>query len=98
MTSRHESLSERISRPVVEANVTNSSIHIWHPWLRRLRFSLRGLIVLVLVIGGGMGWMVHTARDARVQRATVAAIKQILNVQNTNVTHTGVQELQKVLP
>jgi hypothetical protein len=39
-----------------------------------LRFSLRGLIVLVLGIGGWMGWMVHTAR---VQRNSVAAIQKI---------------------
>jgi hypothetical protein len=39
-----------------------------------LRLSLRGLIVLVLGIGGWMGWMVHTAR---VQRNAVAAIQKI---------------------
>ncbi len=42
------------------------------PWRRYLRFSLRALIVVVLVIGGGMGWIV---RSARIQRAAVAAIK-----------------------
>ena len=41
------------------------------PWRRFLRFSVRGLIVLVLVIGGGLGWIV---RSARIQREAVAAI------------------------
>ena len=40
-------------------------------WRRLLRFSMRSLIILVLVIGGGMGWLV---RSARLQRAAVAAI------------------------
>jgi hypothetical protein len=41
------------------------------PWGRFLRFSVRGLIVLVLVIGGWFGWIV---RSARLQREAVAAI------------------------
>ncbi len=43
------------------------------PWWRYLRLSLRALIVLVLLIGGGLGWMVHRAR---VQREAVAAIER----------------------
>ncbi len=35
------------------------------PWRSYVRFSLRGLIVLVLVIAAGMGWIV---RQARLQR------------------------------
>ena len=42
------------------------------PWRRSLRFSVRGLIVLVLVIGAGLGSLV---RSARIQREAVAAIK-----------------------
>jgi hypothetical protein len=41
-------------------------------WRGYLRFSVRGLIVLVLLIGAGLGWIV---RSAHVQRAAVAAIK-----------------------
>jgi hypothetical protein len=41
------------------------------PWRRYLRFSVRGLIVLVLVLGAGLGWLV---RGARIQREAVAAI------------------------
>ena len=41
----------------------------WHR--RHLRFSLRALIVFVLVTGGWLGWTVHRAR---VQREAVAAI------------------------
>jgi internalin A len=40
-------------------------------WRRFLRFSVRGLVVVVLVIGAGLGWFV---RGARIQREAVAAI------------------------
>jgi internalin A len=43
------------------------------PWRRFLRFSVRGMIVLVLVIGVWLGWIVHSAR---VQRQAVAAIER----------------------
>ena len=39
---------------------------------RRLRLSVRGLIVLVLIICAGLGWVV---RSARIQREAVAAIE-----------------------
>jgi len=39
---------------------------------RFLRISARGLVILVLVIGTGLGWIV---RKAHVQRDAVAAIK-----------------------
>ena len=42
------------------------------PWQKHLRYSVRGLILVVLVIGGGLGWMV---RSARMQRDAVAAIQ-----------------------
>ena len=41
-------------------------------WRRFLRFSVRRLIALVLVVGVGLGWMV---RQAHIQREAVAAIK-----------------------
>jgi internalin A len=41
-------------------------------WWRRLRVSVRGLIIIVLVIGGWLGWIVS---GARVQRDAVAAIE-----------------------
>ena len=44
-----------------------------HPWRRYLRFSVRGLLVLVVVVGGGLGWIV---REARIQRKAVAAIEK----------------------
>jgi internalin A len=43
------------------------------PWQRFLRFSVRGLIVLVVVIGAGLGWLV---RSARIQSEAVAAIEK----------------------
>jgi hypothetical protein len=42
-------------------------------WRSYLRFSVRGLIVLVLVIGAGLGWVV---RSAHIQRDAVAAIEK----------------------
>ena len=46
--------------------------HVVSTQLRRfLRLSVRGLIVLVLVLGGSMGWIV---RSARIQRDAVASI------------------------
>jgi len=43
------------------------------PWRSYLRISVRGLIVVVLVLGGGLGWVVNRAR---VQREAVAAIER----------------------
>ena len=43
------------------------------PPRRWLRVSLRGLMILVLLIGGGLGWLVHRAK---VQRDAVAAIRR----------------------
>ncbi len=43
-------------------------------WWRYLRLSLRSLLVLVLVIGGCLGWILHLVRSAEVQRHSVAAI------------------------
>jgi hypothetical protein len=43
------------------------------PWRRRLRVGVRKLLLLVLVIGAGIGWIV---RQAHVQRDAVAAIER----------------------
>ena len=48
-----------------------SAVPVARPWRRFLRLSVRGLIVLVLVIGAGLGWLV---RSAHIQRDAVAAI------------------------
>ena len=42
-------------------------------WKRYLRFSFRTMIVLVLAIGAGLGWVIHRVR---VQRDAVAAIRR----------------------
>jgi hypothetical protein len=42
-------------------------------WRRTLRFSVRALVVLVLVICSGLSWIV---RGARIQRDSVAAIRR----------------------
>ncbi len=42
------------------------------PWRRYLRFSVRGLIVLVFVVSAWMGWVV---RSVSIQREAVTAIR-----------------------
>jgi hypothetical protein len=42
-----------------------------YSWRRRLQVSVRALMVLVLITGGGLGWVIYRAR---VQREAVAAI------------------------
>jgi hypothetical protein len=42
------------------------------PWWRRLRLSVRFLMVLVLIVGGSLGWFIHRAT---VQRDAVRAIE-----------------------
>ena len=46
---------------------------ISRPWRRYPRFSVRGLISVVLLIGIGLDWWIHRAR---VQRDAVAAIRR----------------------
>ena len=41
-------------------------------WPRWLRISVRSFMLLVLMLGGGLGWIIH---KAEVQRGTVAAIE-----------------------
>jgi hypothetical protein len=53
--------------------MSSQSHPIPHPRRRYLRFSVRGLIVLALVIAAGLGWVV---RQAHIQRDAVAAIKK----------------------
>jgi hypothetical protein len=43
-------------------------------WRPHLRFSVRGLIIVVLIFGGWLGW---TVRSARMQREAVAAIREV---------------------
>ena len=53
--------------------MTDQAKPVSRPWRRLLRFSVRGLIVIVLVVGGWLGWIV---RSARIQREAVAAIRK----------------------
>ena len=53
--------------------MNDQSKPVSRPWRRFLRVSVRGLIVLVLVIGAGLGWLV---RSAQVQGDAVAAIRR----------------------
>ena len=60
--------------------MTDQAKPVSRPWRRFLRFSVRGMIVLVLVIGGWLGWIV---RSARIQREAVAAIEKSAGVLTT---------------
>jgi hypothetical protein len=51
--------------------MTDQANPVSRPWRRFLRFSVRGMIVLVLVIGGWFGWIV---RSARMQLEAVAVV------------------------
>jgi len=42
-------------------------------WWSYLRFSLRGLLVLVLIVGGSLGWL---TRSAQIQRDAVSSIRR----------------------
>jgi hypothetical protein len=42
-------------------------------WRRHMRFSVRGMALLVLIVGGGSGWYVRSARE---QFAAVKAIER----------------------
>ena len=55
-----------------EAGMSSQPKPISRRWRLYPRFSVRGLIVLVLLIGGWFGWI---ARSARIQRDAVAAIE-----------------------
>ena len=52
--------------------MTDQARPVSRSWRRFLRFSMRGMIVVVLVIGGWLGWVV---RSAQIQREAVAAIE-----------------------
>jgi hypothetical protein len=43
---------------------------------RLFRFSVRGLLLLILVIGCGLGWIARVVRTGQTQRRAVAAIYQ----------------------
>jgi internalin A len=53
--------------------MTDQAQTVSSPWRKFLRLSVRGLLVLVLVIGAWLGWLV---RSAHIQRDAVAAIEQ----------------------
>ena len=42
--------------------MTDQSKPVSRPWRRFLRFSVRGLVVVVLLVGGWLGWVVRSAR------------------------------------
>jgi hypothetical protein len=47
---------------------------LWKSWWRRPRISVRTLMIVVLMFGGGLGWVAHVARLARNQREVVATV------------------------
>ncbi len=53
--------------------MTDQANPVSRPWRRFLRFSVRGMIVVALVIGAGLGWLI---RGVRIQREAVEAVKR----------------------
>jgi hypothetical protein len=82
--------------------MTNAGQAVSRPWRKYLRFSVRGLIIFVLIIiGGALGWWIHAAR---VQRDVLAAdsglahLKSLsklylLDLTNTKVSDAGLANL-----
>ena len=64
---------EEERKPLALGSAEMSDQHSQGIWRRWLRLSVRGLMILVLILGGGIGWIVHRAR---VQRDAVAAIEK----------------------
>jgi hypothetical protein len=58
-------------------DVTTTAPTTTTPCRRWLQFSLRTLLVLMLVLGAGLGWLAHEAERARAQRKLAAAIEQL---------------------
>jgi hypothetical protein len=58
-------LGRGLSEVARRKTVDNRSDSRPRAWWRRIRLSLRGLLVVVLLIGAGLGWV---AREARIQR------------------------------
>jgi internalin A len=54
--------------------MSSQSKAVSRPWRRYLRFSVRGLIVTVFLLGGSLGWI---TRSARIQRNAGAAIRAV---------------------
>ena len=46
-----------------------------HPWRDLLRFSVRGMIVLVLVISVWLGWLVRSAQTSASAEAYVSSVR-----------------------
>ncbi len=72
--ARYDESSEHTSALCsLSAGMTDQAEPISRPWRRFLRFSMRGMILLVFVVGAGLSWIV---RQAHIQRDAVAAIRK----------------------
>jgi Leucine Rich repeats (2 copies)/Leucine Rich repeat len=63
------------SRPLVICNMPDERLPRF--WIHRLRVSVRTLMILVLVLGGGLGWLAYLARQAQIQRVAVTAVRKV---------------------
>jgi hypothetical protein len=77
------------------------------PRRKYLRVSVRGLIILVLSLGAGLGWMVRSARNlsglrlvrTQITDAGLSHLKGLTHLRNlrldaTDVTDAGVKDLK----
>ena len=56
--------------------MTDQSKPVSRPWRRFLRFSVRRMVVVVLLIGVLLGWIARVVRTAQAQRDAVTAIQK----------------------
>jgi hypothetical protein len=61
-------------------DVTTTTSPTPKPCRRWLQFSLRTMLVLLLVLGAGLGWLDHKVQQARTQRETAKAIAEAQRV------------------
>jgi Leucine Rich repeat len=67
---------------------------------RVLRFSLRGLLLLVLVVAVALGWAIHEARKQGMQRMSVVALEEMgcgVFCANSDDRHILIQRLSELL-
>ncbi|MCY2990028.1 MAG: hypothetical protein NTY19_19465 [Planctomycetota bacterium] len=57
--------------------MTNAPTTISKPQRRWFQFSLRTMLIVMLLAGSGMGWFAHRLKQASRQREAVAAIQKL---------------------
>jgi hypothetical protein len=66
------------------------------PWRRFLRLSVRGLIVLIIVIGIALGWTIHAARLHHDAVTAINRAVRVLSLTSTRVSDAGLARIKKM--